>query len=423
MSETLQASRPGGLAQSFLHRYEGLRARLPGAPGERAQAANSFARMGLPGVREEAWKYTSLRALAEIEFSEPVVPVDSHPSLLDTLPAIDAPRLVYVDGRFRPELSTPNAAAGFAQTSDFGRLARPDRDAFAALNTMLAEDGARIAIPAGTDAGTLQIISIATDVHGRPVAVHPRHHIELGDGARLTLIDIALGEGTYLHNPLTEIIVGANARLDHLRLQDESLGAFHIATIYAEIGAGGSYDSFLLNMGARLSRTEVHARIGGDAGRAHLNCAQLLRGKQHGDFTTVLSHDAVGTQSRQTVRNVLDGAARGVFQGRINVAQIAQKTDGYQMNHALLLSPAAEIDSKPELRINADDVKCSHGATVGELDADQLFYLRSRGVPQQEARAMLIRGFLSESLADVANEPGRAMFEAAVDRWWERQAA
>jgi Fe-S cluster assembly protein SufD len=167
----------------------------------------------------------------------------------------------------------------------------------------------------------------------------------------------------------------------------------------------------------------VHARIGGDAGRVQLNCAQLLRGQQHGDFTTVLSHDSVGGQSRQTVRQVLDGAARGVFQGRINVAQIAQKTDGYQMNHALLLSPDAEIDSKPELRINADDVKCSHGATVGELDADQLFYLRSRGVPEHDARAMLVRGFLSESLADIANDAGRAMFETAVDGWWEREAA
>jgi Fe-S cluster assembly protein SufD len=343
--------------------------------------------------------------------------------LLDRLPAFDAPRLVYVDGRFRPDLSTLAAADNFAGHPEFGRLARPDRDAFAALNTMLAEDGARICIGPGVDAGALQIVSIATDIHGRAVAFHPRHHIELAEGARLTLIETAQGEGTYLHNPLTEIIVGADAHLDHLRLQDESATAFHIATVYADIGPRGSYDSFLLNMGARLSRTEVHARIGGDAGRAHLNCAQLLRGKQHGDFTTMLAHDAVGGQSRQTVRNVLDGAARGVFQGRIEVAQIAQKTDGYQMNHALLLSPNAEIDSKPELRINADDVKCSHGATVGELDADQLFYLRSRGVAEQDARAMLVRGFLSESLADIANDEGRAMFEAAVDRWWERQAA
>ena len=418
MSETLQRGR-----QNFLSRYEGLRARLPGEAGEREAAAGSFARMGLPNPRMEAWKYTSVRALGETEFFEPVVPVADHPALLDKLPEFDAPRLVYIDGRFRADLSTAADAEGFALHPDFGRLARPDRDVFAALNTMLAEDGARICVGAGVDAGMVQIVSLATDGHGRPVAFHPRHHIELAAGARLTVVEMALGDGTYLHNPVTEIVVGAGAVLTHLRLQDEALGAFHISTIYAEIGERGRYESFLLNMGARLSRNDVHARIGGDAGVVHLNCAQLLRGHQHGDFTTALSHDAVGGQSRQTVRNVLDGASRGVFQGRINVAQIAQKTDGFQMNHALLLSPDAEIDSKPELRINADDVKCSHGATVGELDPDQLFYLRSRGVAEPDARAMLIRGFLSESLAEVSNDAGRALFEQAVDRWWERDAA
>jgi Fe-S cluster assembly protein SufD len=418
MSETAQRSRQG-----FLERYQGLRTRLVGGAAQRDAAAASFARIGLPRRREESWKYTSLRRLAAIDFAEPLIGVDDEPAMLYQVALPDVPRLVYIDGRFRADLSTAHAASGFAAHADFGRLARPDRDAFAALNTMLAEDGAHIVIPPGVDGGMLHIVSIATDTKSRPIAFHPRHYIELGDGARLVLIESALGEGVYLHNPVSEIHVGAGAHLAHLRLQDEAPGAFHIATLYAEVAKRGVYDSFLLNMGAQLSRSEVHARIGGDGGMVHLNCAQLLRGTQHGDFTTVLSHDAVGGQSRQTVRNVLDGEARGVFQGRINVAQIAQKTDGYQMNHALLLSPDAEVDSKPELRINADDVKCSHGATVGELDADQLFYLRSRGVPQPEARAMLIRGFLAESLSDIANEAGRGMMEQAIGNWWEREAA
>jgi Fe-S cluster assembly protein SufD len=416
MSDTLQRSR-----RHFLDRYEGLRDRLPGSPSAREAAAASFAHLGLPGPREEAWKYTNLRAMAELEFHEPVLAARDHPALLDTLDLLDAPVIVYLDGRFRPHLSTNPAQPGFAQTAEFGRLARPDRDSFAALNTMLAEDGLRLMVPPGVDAGTIQLVNLATGTNGRPVAFHPRHHIELAEGARLTLVDLAIGEGIYLHNPLSEIIVGPGASLTHLRLQDESPTAFHMATIYAEIGRRGVYDSFLLNMGARLSRTEMHVRVGGDAAKVHLNCAQLLRGTQHGDFTTTLAHDAVGAQSRQTVRNVLDDASRGVFQGRIDVAQIAQQTDGYQMNHALLLSPDAEIDSKPELRINADDVKCSHGATVGELDADQLFYLRSRGVTQDDARSMLIRGFLAESLADITNDAARALFDAAVDRWWQRK--
>jgi Fe-S cluster assembly protein SufD len=154
-----------------------------------------------------------------------------------------------------------------------------------------------------------------------------------------------------------------------------------------------------------------------------LNAAQILTGVQHADFTSVVRHAAPNGTSRQTVKNVLAGRSRGVFQGRIEVARDAQKTDGYQMNQALLLSPDAEVDSKPELEIFADDVKCSHGATVGELDAEQLFYLRSRGVPVAEARAILVRAFLSEAIEAVAHDEARALLERAVRDWWERNPA
>jgi Fe-S cluster assembly protein SufD len=167
----------------------------------------------------------------------------------------------------------------------------------------------------------------------------------------------------------------------------------------------------------------VHARLAGPKSITHLNGAQLLGGDQHADFTTVVRHDAPSTTSRQTVKNVLAGRSQGVFQGRIEVARVAQKTDGYQMNQALLLSPEAEIDTKPELEIFADDVKCSHGATVGELDAEQLFYLRSRGIPDAEARSMLVRAFLAESLELVTNEAVREVLDRAVEGWWEKQAA
>jgi Fe-S cluster assembly protein SufD len=145
----------------------------------------------------------------------------------------------------------------------------------------------------------------------------------------------------------------------------------------------------------------------------------MLRGSQHADFTTIVRHEAPGCQSRQTVKNVLDEHARGVFQGKIEVARAAQKTDGYQMNQALLLSPHAEIDCKPQLEIFADDVKCSHGATVGELDADQLFYLRSRGVPLAQARGILVRAFLTEALELVRHDGARAMLETALSVWWQ----
>jgi len=179
----------------------------------------------------------------------------------------------------------------------------------------------------------------------------------------------------------------------------------------------------VLNLGARLTRTEVHARLAGVGGAVHLNAAQLLDGMQHADFTTVVRHEAEACASRQTVKNVLDGRARGVFQGRIEVARAAQKTDGYQMNQALLLSPDAEIDSKPQLEIFADDVKCSHGATVGELDAAQLFYLRSRGISEAEARTVLVHAFLAGALDVVSDTVARAVLDRAIIARWERQAA
>jgi Fe-S cluster assembly protein SufD len=172
-----------------------------------------------------------------------------------------------------------------------------------------------------------------------------------------------------------------------------------------------------------LARAEIHTELTGPGATAHLNAAQLLTGVQHADLTSVVRHAAPHGTSRQTVKHVLAGRSRGVFQGRIEVARHAQKTDGYQMNQALLLSPDAEIDCKPELEIFADDVKCSHGATVGELDPEQLFYLRSRGIPDNEARAILVRAFLTEAIETVTHEAARGMLERAVGAWWERQAA
>ncbi|MBN8892823.1 MAG: Fe-S cluster assembly protein SufD [Rhodospirillales bacterium 70-18] len=416
------ALREGALA--FLARYDGLKARLPGDPALRAAAAELFRAGGLPGPREEAWRYTFLRPLVEQEFHEPLVPLADCGPLLARLPAIDAPRLVFVDGRYRGDLSVPPVQAMVTTGAPaLGPLARPESEKMVALNTMLAEDGAEIAVPAGVDAGTLLLVSLGTDAHGRAVAFHPRHAVHLAAGARLTLIEICMGEGAYLHNPVLSATIEAGATLTHLRLQDEAKGAFHLSTVYADVAEGGTYDSFALNLGARLARMEVHARLAGPGAAAHLNAAQLLSGNQHGDFTTVVAHDAPNTQSRQTVKNVLTGNARGVFQGKIEVARAAQKTDGYQMNQALLLSPGAEINCKPQLEIYADDVKCSHGATVGELDAAQLFYLRSRGVPEAEARAILVRAFLSEALDPITHEAGRAALEQAVAAWWETQAA
>jgi Fe-S cluster assembly protein SufD len=412
-------------APAFLARYEATLGNLPGDSALRAAAAAAFRTAGLPGGtqqrRIEAWKFTSLRPVAETNFRRDSSPRHEAETILAGLPLLDAPRIVFVDGTLRADLSTMPAAgfARFAEQPDFGTLSWPDREPMVALNTMLAADGAALHVPAGHDGGTVQLISIAaTDAD-----FHPRHSIRLDKGARLTLVEISAGQGMYLLNTVAEIHVAPGAHLTHIRLQDEAVTAFHVSTTYADVEADGTYDSFTLNLGARLSRTEVHAQLTGPGAITHLNAAQILAGSQHADFTTVVGHTAPKCTSRQTVKNVLAGRSRGVFQGKIEVARNAQKTDGYQMNQALLLSPDAEIDSKPELEIFADDVKCSHGATVGELDAEQLFYLRSRGIPDAEARSILVRAFLAEALNAVTDDAIRTMLEAAVERWWERQAA
>jgi Fe-S cluster assembly protein SufD len=387
-------------AAGFLACYDALKDALPGDPVVREKAAASFRLLGLPGGtsarRSEAWKYTSLRPVAETAFMTPLT------------------------GGLNVDLSASTASlTRFADRPDFGPQPRPDRDPMVALNTMLAEDGAILRVPAGVDAGIVRIDSHGNGSH----AFHLRHAIHLEPGGTLIVLETATGDGGYLHNAVTEITIGAGAHLTHVRLQDESPDAFHFATIYAEVAEGGTYDSFSLVLGGRIARTEIHARLNGKNAVAHMNGAQLLTGTQHADFSSIVRHDAPNCTSRQTVKNVLNGRSRGVFQGRIEVARDAQKTDGYQMNQALLLSSDAEIDSKPELEIFADDVKCSHGATVGELDAEQLFYLRSRGIPDKEARALLVRAFLTEALDLVTNESIRATLEKSVDAWWERQAA
>ena len=420
-------------AAGFLARYEGLKDHLPGARKPwlnalRADAATHFAARGFPTRRVEQWKYTDLAPVAQASFAEPLTMVDGAIAL----PVPNAKRrAVFVDGRFRPDLSALDGPAyrvgGLAQHLDaaeplLGALARPADEPLAALNTMLFEDGLLLDIPEGMDGGLLELVSIAVDP-GRPFAFHPRHIVRLGAGARLTLIETATGRGQCLHNPVFEITVAEGATLTHGRMLQEEATVFHLSTIYATIAAGGTYDNFTVAAGPRLTRNEIHAALTGPKAACHMNGAQMASDGQHVDTTTSLDHAAPDCASRQTYKTVLAGRSRGVFQGKIHVHQVAQKTDGYQMNQALLLSEEAEIDSKPQLEIYADDVKCSHGATVGALDADSLFYLRSRGIPESQAKAMLVEAFLHEAVETVTDETLRAALTRALDNWWARQEA
>ena len=420
----LPANTPGGT--SFLARYEGLRDRLPGRNipaihALREAAAEILRTTGLPTRRVEAWRYTDITAVSRAEFREPLLSVESGPAL----PAKRCEyRAVFLDGRFQPDLSElpPHAAplseylvqaAGLLGEVDALRPAE-------ALNAMLFEDGLFLDLPEGAEGGELELLTVATG----PVAMayHPRHVIRLARGASLMLLETATGpEGSqHLHNPVFDIAVAEDARIVHVRAQREPVEAFHLAHINVHVAARGVYDGFALNAGGRVARSEIRLRLDGPKAEAHLNGAQLAADGQVADITTAIDHAAPDCPSRQTVKTVLAGRARGVFQGKILVRQAAQKTDGYQMNQALLLSENAEMDSKPQLEIYADDVKCSHGATVGALDEEQLFYMRSRGIPADAARAMLVRAFLEEAIEIVSSETAKGALEEAIAIWWTR---
>jgi Fe-S cluster assembly protein SufD len=419
-------------AAAFLARREGLRNRLPGArvawvEALRDEAAEAFRAQGFPTRRVEAWKYTDLAPVAGAAFGEPLTSVDDAPEL----PPTAHPRAVFVDGRFRPDLSTvqelPFTIRSLGQVlpemeGRVGALVDVRGQAMAALNTMLFEDGLVVELADGVAGGVLELLSLAAESERAP-AFHPRHLIRLGKGATLTLVETAIGplNARYLHNPVFEIEVAEGARLNHGRAQQEGLEAFFLSTIYARVAAGGAYDNFTLNAGGRLARNEIHVALTGPKAEAHMNGAQLAGEGQVVDTTTSLDHAAPDCSSRQTYKTVLQGRSRGVFQGKIHVHQVAQKTDGYQMNQALLLSEDAEMDSKPQLEIYADDVKCSHGATVGALDPEQMFFLRSRGIPSAQARAILVEAFLTEAVEAASDGAVRDTLGKALAGWWARQ--
>ncbi|MFM7607800.1 MAG: Fe-S cluster assembly protein SufD [Alphaproteobacteria bacterium] len=421
-------------AAGFLARYQGLKDHLPGArlkwlAALRADAAAHVAARGFPTRRVEAWKYTDLSPVAQAGFAEPLTAVAGALTLPKPRAAA---RAVFVDGRFRADLSALDGlayrVASVAQhlpelEGRLGALAPLADHPMTALNTLMFEDGLVVDVPAGEDAAHLELLSIAIDP-GRPFAFHPRHIIRLGAGARLTLLETAMGGGAqYLHNPVFEIDLAEGAVLTHGRAQQEGDGAFHLSMIHARIATEARYDTMAVSAGARLARMEIHAALTGPKASCHMNTAQLAAGRALVDTTTALDHAAPDCASRQTCKSVLAGQSRGVFQGKILVRREAQKTDGYQMNQALLLSEEAEMDSKPQLEIYADDVKCSHGATIGALDADSLFYLRSRGVPADQARSMLVQAFLHEAFEGLEDGVLREALTEAVDGWWGRHGA
>ena len=395
---------------------------------------------GLPGTRTEAWKYTSLAPLAALDFPPPVAPeseADLDPGAFD---GVDGPSVVFVNGRLAPRHSRVDAlpaglrVTGLAQAlADdpaqveglIGEAAPRNGDAngdpLAAFNAAFAADGCIVETAPGAAVDAPLRLRFVARPGGGPLAWHPRIAVRLGAGSRLTLVEshegpAGAGAATW-SNPLTDIRIGEGARLSHVKLQIESPDAYHTALTRAALAGEARYESLLLALGARLARHEIHVRFDGEGAECALRGGTMARGSQHVDNTTVIDHRMPACTSRQVYKGVLDDSARGVFQGRVVVHRDAQKSDGHQLNRTLLLSPRAEIDTKPELEIYADDVKCSHGATAGEPEADQLFYLRSRGLDLRSARALIVEGFLGELVSEVGHEPVRTALAAQVAAW------
>lgn len=439
----MSAPRPASIALPYAARQAAVVGRLPGAGiawlrRVREEALARVVESGVPSPRVERWKYTNLNALAQLEFEAAneagaPLPVAVPRFLADD---VAAHRMVFLNGAFRRELSDlAGLPAGASIESLADLLARDpqalaahfgDRktpDGLAALNTALMADGVVIRLARETRLERPLLLVFLGGDATRALAFHPRNLIVAEAGASATVIELhapassSLGETLYWSQPVTEIAVGRGASLRHYRCQQESLRAFHLAATTVRVEAEGSYDSFTLAAGGALARNEVTVTLDGPDASCRLDGGYLARGRQHIDTTTEIIHAQPRTTSREVFKGVLDDQGRAVFQGRIVVAKDAQKADGQQSCRTLLLSDRAEIDTKPELEIHADDVKCSHGATVGEMEPDALFYLRARGIGEAEARRMLIEAFLGEVLDGIAEAPVRDAFAGAVARW------
>lgn len=251
--------------------------------------------------------------------------------------------------------------------------------------------------------------------------IQPRLKIVLEEGAELTLVERQSGEGAYWKNMVTEIEVGQNAKLYHIRLNEDSAEGVQTNMVHVKIAKDAVYDGFSLNIGGKLTRHEIHAEIQGQNAEVSFNGTNLLNDKQHGDTTILIEHQAPHCRSNQFYRTLLDDSARGVFQGKVHVHRVAQKTDGYQLANTILLSEKAEMDTKPELEIYADDVLCSHGATCGQLDEEPVFYLRSRGLTEAQARRLLVQAFVDEAVDKISNDGLREEIQGKARSWLEQQ--
>jgi Fe-S cluster assembly protein SufD len=402
---------------------------------QRRQAIARFAERGLPTTRDEEWRYTSLSPLA-------AMPLDPSADGLRELPTEDAiapfliddawSRLVFVDGRYVAKLSMIHSAPPGAQLGSLAEALAADAETvrphlveapewapgpFDALNAAFWADGALLRVPAGAALAEPVQLLFLTTAEGAPRAEHPRSLIVLERESRAAVVETyaALGAVGYLTNAVTQVVLHPGSDLEHHRIVIEGRRAVHVGQTRVREERASRFASRAITFGGRLVRQEVAARLDAEGAECTLDGLFVIAGEQHVDIHTLVDHARPRATSRQLHKGVLDGRSRGVFNGRVVVRPDAVGTDAHQTNKNLLLADGVEVDSKPQLEIFADDVKCSHGAADGQLAEDAIFYLKSRGLDEAAARTLLTQGFANEVLARIRSAP--------VRRWCERQLA
>ena len=404
----------------------------------RREAFERFLDRGFPTTNDEAWRFTSVAPLASMEFSLDAGTGREHgSSLLRSHLGEDWKRheIVFVNGRFSPELSAigalppgvvveslASALESHAEKVEAVLSLNPAEGAtvFSDLNRAFLADGAFVLVPEGVVVERpIHIVHVSSAE--RPAVSHPHHIVLLERGAEVRLVESYLGDDgpSYFTNAAAEIVAASGAKVDHYRIQREGESTFHIGSQRLLQAEGAALQNHSLSLGARLSRIDIHSLLDGEGADLTLNGLYVVKGTQHVDHHTVIDHQKPHGTSRELYKGVLDDAASGVFNGRIIVRPGAQKTNAQQTNKNLLLSEEALVNTNPQLEIEADDVKCAHGATIGQLDRDALFYLRSRGISREEATSILTRGFI----ADVSERLRIAAVRDAMRRFVFAEAA
>jgi Fe-S cluster assembly protein SufD len=398
----------------------------------REQASERFTELGYPTTRMEEWKYTNVAPVARTQFRPGEYQLGaSTAALIETLIAsVHAIPLVFVNGKYCREFSNIESLPAGLKLESFSEALQADGDhlrryltcglenapAFVAFNTASFEDGAFVEVAAGAVLHRPVHLIFISASDGTPSISHPRNLIVVGSSAQASILETYWGvEGdVYFTNTVTDLIAGEGSVINHSKLQKESERAFHIASLRLDQSRQSNLSSYSFSFGAALARNDISSTLD-EGAEGVLNGLYVANGKQHVDHHTVIDHARAHAASREIYKGVMDGHASAVFNGKVIVRKDAQKTDAKQTNRNLLLSEEASINTKPELQIYADDVRCTHGATIGQLETNALFYLRSRGIPENEARQMLIRAFAQEVIGQVKPEDFRRLLEGELD--------